>query len=66
MLRNVKPKTARGKRALEKREPKVVEDVKNAVFMKAANCSQVVSDVMKDLVSLTCAMTRSVLITNNE
>jgi len=46
-----KAKTARGARFLENREPKVVENTKQAMFIKGTTTSQVVSDAMADLVS---------------
>ena len=52
MLRTIKPKTARGKRALKAKEPKVVENVKTAMFLKSAKSSQQVNDIMKDLSAL--------------
>jgi ribosome production factor 2 len=52
MLRTVKPKTARSKRALKNREPKLVENVKSAMFLKALTSSQLVNDAMADLASL--------------
>ncbi|KAL2113499.1 hypothetical protein VUR80DRAFT_3661 [Thermomyces stellatus] len=52
MLRSVKPRNARSKRALEKREPKAVENPKTALFLRGTSCSQVVQDAMTDLHSL--------------
>lgn len=46
------PKTARSKRALEDKEPKLVENVKNALFVPGANCNQVLHDAMVDLHAL--------------
>lgn len=51
MLRT-KPKNARSKRAMEKREPKLVENTKQALFVPGANCNQVLQDAMVDLNSL--------------
>ncbi|KAK9821648.1 hypothetical protein WJX74_004002 [Apatococcus lobatus] len=42
----VKPKTKRGKRALEKREPKLVEDTKKALLLHGGKVSQVVQDAL--------------------
>ncbi|EAA34504.1 Brix-domain-containing protein [Neurospora crassa] len=52
MLRQVKPRTARSKRALEKRAPKVNENPKTALFLRGTTCSQVTQDAMQDLYSL--------------
>ncbi|KAF4122521.1 ribosome production factor 2 [Geosmithia morbida] len=52
MLRQVKPRNARSKRALEKREPKVVENPKTCLFLRGTTCSQVVQDAMTDLHSM--------------
>ncbi|KAI6785976.1 uncharacterized protein J7T54_006315 [Emericellopsis cladophorae] len=49
MLRQVKPKNARSKRALEKRESKVNENPKTCLFLRGTTCSQVVQDAMTDL-----------------
>ncbi|PKS10531.1 hypothetical protein jhhlp_002284, partial [Lomentospora prolificans] len=52
MLRTVKPRNARSKRALEKREPKAIENPKTALFLRGTSCSQVVQDAMTDLHSM--------------
>ncbi|KAL7807852.1 Brix domain-containing protein [Trichoderma gracile] len=52
MLRQVKPRNARSKRALEKREPKVNENPKTCLFLRGNNCSQVVQDAMNDLFAM--------------
>lgn len=52
MLRTVKPKNARVKRALEEREPKVVENEKTAVFVRGQQTSEKVRAAMKDLYAL--------------
>ncbi|RXK35156.1 ribosome production factor 2 [Tremella mesenterica] len=52
MLRTVKPKNARVKRALEKREPQLIENEKTAIFVRGQNTSQRVRDCMKDLYAL--------------
>ena len=44
------PKTARGKRFLEDREPQVHENVKTAVFMRGTRTSAVVNEAFADLV----------------
>ncbi|XP_059153236.1 ribosome production factor 2 homolog [Physella acuta] len=48
MQRIVKPKTQLGKRALEKKEPKIVENTKNTLFFKGGNTSQTVTRVLKE------------------
>jgi hypothetical protein len=45
----VKPKTRRGKRALERRAPKLVEDAKRALFLTGGSTSAVIKDVLTDL-----------------
>ncbi|KAM0254776.1 hypothetical protein ACHAQJ_006433 [Trichoderma viride] len=52
MLRQVKPRNARSKRALEKREPKAIENPKTCLFLRGNNCSQVVQDAMNDFFSM--------------
>ncbi|KAK4205354.1 Brix domain-containing protein [Triangularia verruculosa] len=52
MLRTVKPKTARAKRALEKRAPKAVENPKKALFLRGTSCSQITQDALGDLYAL--------------
>jgi ribosome production factor 2 len=52
LTRNRKPRNARSKRALEKREPKAVENPKTALFLRGTTCSQVVQDAMGELHSL--------------
>jgi len=49
MQRIVKPKTQRGKRALEKKEPKIYENTKSTLFFKGGNTSQIVTSVLKEL-----------------
>ena len=45
-----KPKNQRAKRALEKREPKIVENDKIAMFIKGGRTSEIITQVLKDLV----------------
>ena len=45
-----KPKTQKGKRFLEKREPKIFENTKSAIFVKGGNTSITVTQAMKELV----------------
>ncbi|POR39711.1 Ribosome biogenesis protein RPF2 [Tolypocladium paradoxum] len=52
MLRQVKPRNARSKRALEKREPKTIENPKTCLFLRGTSCSQVVQDALNDLFAL--------------
>ncbi|CCK72814.1 rRNA-binding ribosome biosynthesis protein RPF2 KNAG_0L01950 [Huiozyma naganishii CBS 8797] len=52
MIRTVKPKNARAKRALEKREPKLVENVKRALFVPGESSSQYLHDVCVELGNL--------------
>ncbi|KAL0572070.1 rRNA-binding ribosome biosynthesis protein rpf2 [Marasmius crinis-equi] len=52
MLRVVKPRNARSKRALDAREPKEVEDARTAIFVKGTHTGEVVKNVMKDLMAL--------------
>ncbi|WVN85052.1 uncharacterized protein L203_100194 [Cryptococcus depauperatus CBS 7841] len=52
MLRTIKPKNARVKRALGKREPQIVENEKTAIFVRGQNSSERVRSVMKDLYAL--------------
>ncbi|KAK1962015.1 brix domain-containing protein [Colletotrichum sublineola] len=49
MLRQIKPRNARSKRALEKREPKVQENPKMALFLRGTSCSQVTQDALNEL-----------------
>ena len=46
-----KPKNARVKRALDKREPQAVENAKTAIFVRGNQTSENVRAAMKDLVS---------------
>ncbi|ORY60170.1 Brix domain-containing protein [Pseudomassariella vexata] len=52
MLRQIKPRTARSKRALDKKAPKENENPKTALFLRGTTCSQVVQDALTDLHSL--------------
>ncbi|KAK8138597.1 hypothetical protein PG984_001977 [Apiospora sp. TS-2023a] len=52
MLRQVKPRNARSKRALEKRAPKVVENPKTALFLRYTTCSEVCQNALGDLFAL--------------
>ena len=46
-----KPITHKGKKAILKKEPKLIEDAKEALCLKGNRTSQIVTDIMKDLVS---------------
>lgn len=48
----MKPTTHRGKRAILKKEPKLIEDVKQTLCYKGKNTSPIVVDFMKDLYTL--------------
>ncbi|NXN78408.1 RPF2 factor, partial [Bombycilla garrulus] len=47
--RVVKPKTKRAKRFLEKREPKLNENTKNAMLIRGGNANLTVTEVLKDI-----------------
>jgi ribosome production factor 2 len=47
-----KPRNARSKRALEKREPKAIENPKSCLFLRGTTCSQVVQDALNELYAL--------------
>ncbi|KAK9298043.1 hypothetical protein QLX08_008539 [Tetragonisca angustula] len=50
--RVVKPTTHRAKRAIIKKEPKLIEDIKQTLCFKGKNTSQIVVNFMKDLYDL--------------
>lgn len=52
LQRIVKPKTQKGKRFLEKREPKITENTKTALFLKGGNTNITVSQGLKELYML--------------
>ncbi|KAF1813662.1 Brix-domain-containing protein [Eremomyces bilateralis CBS 781.70] len=52
MLKTVKPKTARSKRILEKKQPQLVENPKTTLFLRGQNASQVVQLALADLNAL--------------
>ncbi|KAK4105311.1 Brix-domain-containing protein [Parathielavia hyrcaniae] len=52
MLRQIKPRNARSKRALEKRAPKTIENPKTALFLRGTSCSQITQDALGDLYAL--------------
>nr|GAT46746.1 predicted protein [Mycena chlorophos] len=52
MLRTIKPKNARSKRALDARQPKEVEDPRTTVFVRGTHTGEVLNSVMRDLMAL--------------
>ncbi|GLB40440.1 putative brix [Lyophyllum shimeji] len=52
MLRTIKPKNARSKRALEARLPKEVEDARTSIFVKGTHTGETLNCVMRDLMAL--------------
>ncbi|QSZ32642.1 hypothetical protein DSL72_002221 [Monilinia vaccinii-corymbosi] len=52
MLRQIKPRNARSKRALNKKAPKPVENPKTALFLRYTTCSQPTQDCLTDLHTL--------------
>ncbi|CAB4411903.1 Brix-domain-containing protein [Rhizophagus irregularis] len=52
MLKKIKPKNARSKRALQKREPKIEENVKKAIFIRSSSTNQIVNEALSDLCKL--------------
>ncbi|PSR79426.1 Brix domain-domain-containing protein [Coniella lustricola] len=52
MLRQIKPRNARSKRALDKRAPKAVENPKTVLFLRGTTCSQITQDALNDLYQL--------------
>lgn len=52
MLRTIKPKNARSKRALDARLPKEVEDPRTTLFVRGTHTGEVLNGVMRDLMAL--------------
>lgn len=52
MLRTIKPKNARTKRVLDERAPKLVENTKQAIFIKSQTANAIVQQAMQDLLTL--------------
>ncbi|KAK6465081.1 ribosome biogenesis protein RPF2 [Scheffersomyces coipomensis] len=52
MIRTIKPKNARSKRALAKKEAKLVENTKSALFVPGSSGSKVLHDSMVDLMAI--------------
>ncbi|KAH0955951.1 hypothetical protein HN011_008321 [Eciton burchellii] len=50
--RIVKPVSCKGKKAILRKEPKLVEDAKETVCLKGQHSSQIVTDFLKDLYNL--------------
>lgn len=53
-----KPKTQAGRRALEAREPKIIENTKQTMIIKGAKTGETVNEALKDIVSVTVATLR--------
>ncbi|KAK7204633.1 Brix domain-containing protein [Myxozyma melibiosi] len=51
MMRTVKPRNARSKRAQVAREPKLIENTKKALTVRGSTCSLTVQNAMADLVA---------------
>lgn len=52
ITRIVKPTTHKGKKAILKKEPKLIEDAKQALCLKGRHTSEIVNNCMKDLYDL--------------
>ncbi|KAF8854473.1 Brix-domain-containing protein [Acephala macrosclerotiorum] len=52
MLRQIKPRNARSKRALDKKAPKAIENPKTTLFLRGTTCSQIAQDALTDLYQL--------------
>lgn len=52
MLRAIKPKNARTKRVMDDRSPKLVENTKQAIFIKGVSSNLVTQQTMADLMTL--------------
>lgn len=52
MIRTIKPKNARSKRALAKKEAKLVENTKSALFVPGSTGNKLLHDAMCDLMAL--------------
>lgn len=51
MIRTIKPKNARSKRALAKKEAKLVENTKSALFVPGSTGNKFLHDAMCDLMA---------------
>lgn len=47
-----KPITHKGKKAVLRKEPKLIEDAKETLCLRGKHTSQIVVDIMKDLVNI--------------
>jgi len=52
MLRTIKPKNARSKRAMDAREPREVEASRTAIFVRGTHTGEVLNGVMRELMAL--------------
>ncbi|KAI4154361.1 MAG: hypothetical protein LQ341_000384 [Variospora aurantia] len=52
MLRQIKPKNARSKRALAKKEPLAHENTKTVLLLRGTTCSSLIQDVLSDINAL--------------
>ncbi|CAG8497616.1 320_t:CDS:2 [Ambispora gerdemannii] len=52
MLKTIKPKTARSARALKKREPKIQENQKTAIFLRGHKTNNIINTALSDLCAL--------------
>ena len=59
-----KPKNQRVKRALEKREPKIFENDKTAVFIRGGHTSETVTQVLNEMVCFVQLAVRSKVLTS--
>ncbi|ESZ93753.1 Brix domain-containing protein-like protein [Sclerotinia borealis F-4128] len=65
MLRQIKPRNARSKRALTKKAPKPVENPKTALFLRYTTCSQPTQDCLTDLHTLHLPLAKKFTKKNN-
>ncbi|GME75870.1 unnamed protein product [Ambrosiozyma monospora] len=52
MIRSIKPKNARSKRAIEKKQPKIKENVKTVLFVPGRSSNKTLHDITVDLAAL--------------
>ncbi|KAL8760877.1 MAG: hypothetical protein Q9184_002965 [Pyrenodesmia sp. 2 TL-2023] len=52
MLRQIKPKNARSKRALAKKEPLAHENTKTVLLLRGTTCSSLIQDILSDINAL--------------
>lgn len=65
LLRIRKPTTRKGKKVLQSREPKIIENAKNTLFIEGKKCSGEVKQALKDLYQLKKPLAK-VLTRNND